>query len=134
MNFEQIITMGFRFIANIIESLIKAIRIIYIGAAIIFVGYTYYTTILLAKKQNLNIKEEVRVKSKYLYPSITFCYVFKNDEQRKSSNNVKNGTLYLGKDEEHGKHVRWLYYLHYIKTWQESGIFCLLILLITFYI
>ena len=126
--------MGCRFIANIFESLIKAIRIIYIGAAIIFVGYTYYTTILLAKKQNLNIKEEVRVKSKYLYPSITFCYVFKNEEKSRSCNDAKNGTLYLGKDEERGKHVRWLYYLHYIKTWQESGIFCLLHLLIIFHI
>ena len=121
--------MGCRSIANTIASLLGVIRIIYIVGALIFVGYTYYTTILLAKQQNLIIKEEVRAASKYLYPSITFCYVFKNDKKCSSCNDVKNGTLYLGKDEKNGKHVRWLYYLHYIRKWKETGMYCLMLYL-----
>ena len=98
------------FVVDAILCLARSIRIIYIAGAVFFVGYTYYTVILLAKTQNLNVKDEVSVQSKYLYPSITFCYVYK---VKKCSfcNDVNNGR----------KHIWWVYYLHYVEAWKKSG-------------
>ena len=97
-------------ISDAIYCFARSIRIIYIAGAVFFVGYTYYTVILLAKTQNLNVKDEVSIQSKYLYPSITFCYVYKV-KKCNFCNDVNNGR----------KHIWWVYYLHYVEAWKKSG-------------
>ena len=89
--------------------LLKCIRLTYIGGAMCFVGYGYYTTILLAKEGTLLVKDEVKVMQKYRYPSVTFCYVFNGQMCNNCTN--KKGT----------KHVWYLYYLHNMAKWKRSG-------------
>ena len=89
---------------DVLKLALKLIRLFYIGVAIYYLCYGYYTTILLAKKGYLNVKEEVTVLEKYRYPSLTFCYVFKNKGEHNS-----------------GKYVWTLYYRHLITKWKQSG-------------
>ena len=89
--------------------LLKCIRLTYIGGAMCFVGYGYYTTILLAKEGTLLVKDEVKVLPKYRYPSVTFCYVFKGH----ISNTYPN--------RKGDKHVWSLYYHHNLEKWKRSG-------------
>ena len=43
-----------------------------------FVVYGFYRTMHKVSQRNILIREEVVVKEKYTYPSITFCYKYKN--------------------------------------------------------
>ena len=87
----------------------KLIRIIYIGGAIYFVCYGCYTTLLLVTEGNLIVKDEVKVLQKHKYPSVTFCYVFKEVKCKTCQNH--RGV----------KHVWNMYYRHYIEKWKQSG-------------
>ena len=89
--------------------LLKCIRLTYIGGAICFVCYGYYTTILLAKEGTLLVKDEVKILPKYRYPSVTFCYVFK-DQICNTCPNPKGE-----------KHVWFLYYQSNMEKWKHSG-------------
>ena len=71
-----------------------------------FVCYGFYKTMLKVHKGNVLIREEVRVKHKYTYPSITFCYKF------------KHGT----------KDVLRNYYPYLYNKWKNSGMFYYIII------
>ena len=85
--------------SNVLTCILTFVRFLYIGVAICFVCFGYYETMLIAKQGNRHVKEEVTVLSKYRYPSITFCYVFKHG----------------------GKDVWSLYFRHFIEKWKQSG-------------
>ena len=89
---------------GVLKLLLTLIRSFYIGGAICFVGFGYYTTILKAKAGYRNVEEEVNVLPKYRYPSLTFCYVFKDSGKHNS-----------------GKYVWTLFYRHLIQKWKQSG-------------
>ena len=126
---------------NLLKLCIKSIRIVYIGIAIYYVCYGYYTTILMAKEANLMVKDEVSVLEKYRYPSLTFCYLYKHglrnsglrllDEvssshpiddveadaqgQKKKRNAAKNWQY------EGGKNIWWVYHRQFNEKWKKSG-------------
>ena len=89
---------------NFLNGILKKIRIIYIAFAISFVCYGYYTTLMMAKEGYRYVQDEVSVKHKHRYPSITFCYVFNHNQ----------------------KHVWTLYYLHLFEQWKRTDTRCLL--------
>ena len=89
--------------------MIKIIRAVYIGCAVVFVCYGYYTTILLANEGTLLVKDEVKVLKKLLYPSVSFCYKFKGSYHNRSS------------DPTQAKKIWMLYYRHYVEKWRNSG-------------
>ena len=91
-------------------TLVKLIRLFYIGVALYYVSYGYYTTILLANEGNLKVKDEVSVLQRYRYPSLTFCYVFKSGKTGEAD-----------KSENGGKDVWMLYYRHLIEKWRKTG-------------
>ena len=94
-----------------LKLILKALRLMYIGGAIYFVSFGYYTTFLMAKARYRNVEEEVKVLEKYRYPSITFCYVFKHTQHDGSDTH------------DGGKYVWTLYYRHLIQQWMKSGNF-----------
>ena len=96
-----------------LKLVLKSIRLIYIGGAICFLCFGYYTTILLGKEGHLNTKEEVKDLQKYRYPSITFCYVFKNS--------VKTTVQNSSTQHNSAKFVWNLYYHHLYQKWKQSG-------------
>lgn len=91
---------------HILKWVLRIIRCLYIGFALYFVCFGYYTTVMMAKEGYRNVQEEVKVFEKLRYPSITFCYVFKENQE-----SMQTSTKYV-----------WaLYYRHLIKTWKDSG-------------
>ena len=56
----------------------KLIRTGFLIFGIGFVLYGFYRTMLKVSQQNILIAEEVVVKEKFTYPSITFCYKYKH--------------------------------------------------------
>ena len=60
---------------NIIPKLIRGAFLIF---GVGFVAYGFYRTMHKVSQRNILIREEVVVKEKYTYPSITFCYKYKN--------------------------------------------------------
>ena len=56
----------------------KLIRSGFLIFGIGFVLYGFYRTMLKVSRQNILIAEEVVVKEKFTYPSITFCYKYKH--------------------------------------------------------
>ena len=89
--------------------MMKIIRTFYIGIAVVFVCYGYYTTILLANEKTLLVKDEIKVFKTYLYPSVSFCYKFKVPHR---------ATKYANNQE---KRIWMLYYRHYVEKWRNSG-------------
>ena len=87
---------------KILKFILKFVRFLYFGGAIYFVCFGYYETMLKAKEENRHVKEEVKVFSKHRYPSLTFCYVYKDG----------------------GKYVWKLYLRHLIENWKHSGNWC----------
>ena len=79
----------------------KYIRLFYLGGALCFVCFGFYNSMVKMKENRLSLKEEKIALPKYRYPSITFCYVFKN----------------------HNKDVMEMYYQHLLKAWKKSGKF-----------
>ena len=126
---------------NLLKLCFKLIRFAYIGIAIYYVCYGYYTTILMAKEANLMVKDEVSVLEKYRYPSLTFCYLYKHghgstglrplDEMYSSDSfneveadaqnrkNRRNGA----KDwkDKGGKNIWWVYHRQFNDKWKKSG-------------
>ena len=126
---------------NLLKLCFKLIRVAYIGIAIYYVCYGYYTTILMAKEANLMVKDEVSVLEKYRYPSLTFCYLYKHglgnsglkllDEvsssdsiddveadaqgQKKIKNAAKSWQY------EGGKNIWWVYHRQFNEKWKKSG-------------
>ena len=126
---------------NLLKLCIKLIRVVYIGVAIYYVCYGYYTTILMAKEANLMVKDEVSVLKKYRYPSLTFCYLYKHgvrqtgrtsldevsssnsfddvkadDKGRKKMKNAANDWKHEG-----GKNIWWVYHRFFNENWKKSG-------------
>ena len=89
---------------SVLKFVLKFVRLLYIGGAMYFLCFGYYTTIMMAKERYRNVKEEVEVLPKYRYPSLTFCYGFKD-----------SGNHYSG------KYVWKLYYRNLMKKWKQSG-------------
>ena len=56
----------------------KLIRTGFLIFGIGFLFYGFYRTMLKVSQQNILISEEVVVKEKFTYPSITFCYKYKH--------------------------------------------------------
>ena len=126
---------------NLLNLSFKLIRVVYIGIAIYYVCYGYYTTILMAKEANLMVKDEVSVLKKYRYPSLTFCYLYKHglgqtghkslDEvsSTESFDDVKaeaNGRKKIrnpANDWKHGggKNIWWMYHRYFNENWKKSG-------------
>ena len=77
----------------------KLIRTGFLIFGISFVIYGFYRTMLKVSQQNILISEEVVVKEKFTYPSITFCYKYKHG----------------------GKDVFRNYYPSLYDKWKESG-------------
>ena len=100
---------------DILKWVLNIIRCFYIGAAIYFVCFGYYTTVMMAKEGYRNVQEEVNVFQKLRYPSITFCYVFKDSDEGMQTRT---------------KYVWTLYYRYLVKTWKKSGKECFVIYII----
>ena len=95
--------------SNVLRVLLKLIRKIYIGFAIYLICHGYYETFLMVKEGNIVVRNEVRQLPKYRYPSLTFCYIYKDGVSREVQNRKGH------------KSVWWLYYRHYIDKWTKSG-------------
>ena len=79
----------------------KLIRSGFVLFGIAFVFYGFYRTMLKVSQKNILIREEVVVKEKFTYPSITFCYKYKHG----------------------GKDVFRNYYPSLYDKWKKSGMF-----------
>ena len=79
----------------------KLIRSGFVIFGLAFVCYGFYRTMLKVSQRNILIREEVVVKEKFTYPSITFCYKYKHG----------------------GKDVFRNYYPSLYDKWKKSGMF-----------
>ena len=59
----------------------KIIRVGFLFFGIGFVLYGFYGTMVKVNQSHILMSEEVVVKEKYTYPSITFCYKYKHGDK-----------------------------------------------------
>ena len=60
------------------KTLKNVVRGIFLTLGMIVVLYGFYGTMREVNEMRVLLQEEVEIKEKYLYPSITFCYKFKH--------------------------------------------------------
>ena len=60
------------------QKLRQILRNIYVIFGIMVVCYGFYNTMSKAKEGNILMSDQVHVLTKYIYPSVTFCYKFKH--------------------------------------------------------
>ena len=60
------------------KTLKNVVRGIFVTFGMIVVLYGFYGTMREVNQMKVLLQEEVEIKEKYLYPSITFCYKFKH--------------------------------------------------------
>ena len=60
------------------KTLKNVVRGIFVTFGMIVVLYGFYGTVREVNQMKVLLQEEVEIKEKYLYPSITFCYKFKH--------------------------------------------------------
>ena len=58
------------------KTLKNVVRGIFLTLGMIVVLYGFYGTMREVNEMRVLLQEEVEIKEKYLYPSITFCYKF----------------------------------------------------------
>ena len=60
------------------KTLKNVVRGIFLTFGMIVVLYGFYGTMREVNQMKVLLQEEVEIKEKYLYPSITFCYKYKH--------------------------------------------------------